>query len=139
MNGDELMYAKKVKKHAISASVLSVKMRLRNTLNRLAYTCMMLFWIRFSGVNVSGNLVLQNIRMMPTPSSNPNTPYQLVNPAINPPITGAQTGAIPLMEPRIAIKLASSLPLYISVLILLEITMPPAPANPWKSRIRLKI
>lgn len=80
-----------------------------------------------------------DVPKMALASNSPNTPCQEVKPAISPPITGAQTGAMPLMEPKIAMKLASYLPLNISMLMLLEMTMPPAPAKPWKMRMRLKI
>ena len=47
-----------------------------------------------------------------------------------PPMTGAETGAMPLMAANTAINFASSSPEYISVDMLLLRTMPPAPPKP---------
>lgn len=63
MNDKDAIYAKKVKKHAIAAKVLRVKRRLRNTRNRLAYTCKMPLSMRFSDGKVSGINQLPTINM----------------------------------------------------------------------------
>ena len=47
-----------------------------------------------------------------------------------PPIVGATTGAIPLTSINNAINLVSSLPLYISLAIALEITAAAPPVTP---------
>ena len=61
-------------------------------------------------------------------------PCQPTLPVNNPPMTGAATGATPLIAPITASILASSFPENLSVATEREITIPPAPATPCISR-----
>ena len=67
-----------------------------------------------------------------------NTPRQPVTFNTAPPITGAATGAMPLMAPITAKALAKLAPLNLSVAIEREMTIPPAPAIPWIKRKAIK-
>ena len=116
-----------------------VKRELRNTRNRLPYTFITLFRMRLAGCSVSGRNMLHTMSTSPTARITAKTPVHDVTPAISPPTTGAHTGAMPLMAPSRAMKLASSRPVYMSADMLLAITMPPAPASPCSTRMALNI
>ncbi|CDC90378.1 unknown [Bacteroides faecis CAG:32] len=79
-------------------------------------------------------------RIHPIPSKIPmnsriiKIPCQPTLPVNNPPMTGAATGATPLIAPITASILASSFPENLSVATEREITIPPAPATPCISR-----
>ena len=79
------------------------------------------------------------VRSTPTAHSTPKIPCQPVTFNTAPPMTGAATGATPLMAPMMAKALARLAPLNLSVATEREITIPPAAAMPCNKRSAMKI
>ena len=90
--------------------------------------------MRRSGGSVSGRNAESSNSSSPIAASTPNTPRQLVNRSICPPITGASTGASPKTSISEPSTRASSVPVYWSRTIASDSTTPPAPAMPCRNR-----
>ena len=104
------------------ASVLRVNRLLRKTRKRLAYDEASGLRLRRSAGSVSRKRRQQKVRMMPSAMSRQKMPCQLMKLDNMPPNIGASTGTIPLIAPRMARKLASCRPSYISVAMLFDST-----------------
>ena len=85
---------------------------------------------RFSAGNDSLKRIHPMPSKMPMNSRIIKIPCQPTLPVSKPPMTGAATGATPLIAPITANILASSFPENLSVATEREITIPPAPAIP---------
>lgn len=81
----------------------------------------------------------KKVSKSPSASSKAKIPCQLVTTDTAPPKTGAQMGATALTAASITMKRVRLLPKNMSVAMLFDITMPPAPAIPWKSLAMLKM
>ena len=86
--------------------------------------------IRLStGMDSLYNLQANN-NTIPIANNTANMPFQPMVSVIAPPMTGANTGAIPFIDPVIAIIFVNSCPVYKSVQIERAITILPAAAIP---------
>lgn len=135
MKGDAEMYANiDADENPCTMSIFVYPEFLR-TGPKLAKVSIMPVWRRSSAGSVSLRY-LRHIRYssIPQARSTQKTPSHEVSEYVTLPRTGATTGATLWMDARIAMNLATSSPLNVSVIYTFEITSPPAPASPWMNR-----